>query len=357
MKDLEAFYHDSSGWDCHRLRIERRESRGDRIGIDILIYPQHIRQKTQRHRRFAGTIRATDDIKMIRNLKLSSDGKKIAVERSKNDVELWNQSNTTRSPLLATRQVLGFSPDSQTLVTQGSESIIKFWLPNGQQTQLTDSRHNIQKILAISPSGEEIVTLSTDKVVQFWNVKGSLIRTLSRDANKTTSIQFSPNGKRLASIEENNTIKIWKSDGTFLKTLPGHFEQVTNIIFSPDRQFIATIGNDNLVDLYQVDGTFVKTLVGHDEPITSVSFSPDSRMLASVSGPSRIYFGMSTSNVIKFWDSRNGTPITTIPANNINSVMFSPKVRNYLKTNPNVSESDRNLCDGIGSQKPEREGK
>jgi hypothetical protein len=27
------------------------------------------------------------------------------------------------------------------------------------------------------------------------------------------------------------------------------------------------------------------------------------------------------------------------------------RLRDYLKTNPNVSQSDRTLCDGIGTQK------
>jgi len=78
-------------------------------------------------------------------------------------------------------------------------------------------------------------------------------------------------------------------------------------------------------------GKPLTTLTGHDESVWSISFSPDGKTLASGSW----------DKTVKLWKlDLNFDDLL---------VRGCDWVRDYLKTNPNVS--DRTLCDGIGTQK------
>jgi WD40 repeat protein len=74
----------------------------------------------------------------------------------------------------------------------------------------------------------------------------------------------------------------------------------------------------------------MQVLQGHDDSILSASFSPDGQTLTSVS----------IDGVVKFWNF----DLEDLLMRGCNWV------QDYLQTNPNVSENDRTLCDGI-SQK------
>ncbi|MEH1866362.1 MAG: hypothetical protein V7K69_15340, partial [Nostoc sp.] len=72
---------------------------------------------------------------------------------------------------------------------------------------------------------------------------------------------------------------------------------------------------------------------GYDSSVLSVSFSADGKTLASGSA----------DKTIKLWN---------LPDLELDSLMgrSCDWVRGYLQNNPNVSESDRHLCDGIGKE-------
>jgi WD40 repeat protein len=74
----------------------------------------------------------------------------------------------------------------------------------------------------------------------------------------------------------------------------------------------------------------MQVLQGHDECILGASFSPDGQTLTSVS----------VDGVVKFWSF----DLEALLVRGCNWV------EDYLKTNPNVSQSDRTLCDGIGEK-------
>jgi len=143
------------------------------------------------------------------------------------------------------------------------------------------------------------------------------------------SVSFSPDGQMIASGSVDQTIKLWKRDGTLITTLKGH-DAVWSVSFSPDGQTIASGSDDKTIKLWKRDGTLITTLKGHDAAVRSVSFSPDGQTIASGS----------FDKTIKLWNW------------NIDSLMNlgCSWVHDYLRTNPNVSESDRAMC-GITSKK------
>ncbi|WP_414579649.1 WD40 repeat domain-containing protein, partial [Anabaena sp. CCY 9402-a] len=146
---------------------------------------------------------------------------------------------------------------------------------------------------------------------------------------------FSPDGKTLASGSGDKTIKLWNLEtGKEIRTLNGHSEFVWSVSFSPDGKTLASGSDDKTIKLWNLEtGKEIRTLNGHSERVSSVSFSPDSKTLASGSW----------DNTIKLWNLPD-LELDPLIRNNCDFV------RGYLENNPDVSESDRHLCDGIGSK-------
>ncbi len=88
---------------------------------------------------------------------------------------------------------------------------------------------------------------------------------------------------------------------------------------------------ESTVKLWRLDGTLLQIFHGHSDAVTSVSFSLNGERIASA--------------------SKDGTVI--LWKFNLEDLLLQACdwLQDYLKSNPNVSESDHHLCDGIGTQK------
>ncbi len=140
-------------------------------------------------------------------------------------------------------------------------------------------------------------------------------------------VTFSPDGKMIATAGDDKIAKLWKLDGSSIKTLIGHSFIVSNVAFSPDGQFIATASWDKSIKLWSKYGTLLNTLTGHEGRVFSISFSPDGKTLASTSDDETvILWNLDLDNLM---------------------IRGCNWLHDYLKTNPNLSESDRRICDGI----------
>lgn len=334
----------------------------------------------------------------VQSVTFSPDGQKLASASTDKTIKLWSRTGVLLETLEGhTQRVasVSFSPDGQLIASGSYDKTVKVWSlkEEGMSNILPcpsaplfpcspsvlfslDGHADSVMSVSFSPDSEIIASASKDKTVKLWTRNGRLIKTLTGHTGWVTGVTFSPDGEMLASASDDGTVKLWNRDGRLLRTLEGaHNSFVLGVAFSPDGKMLASAGYDNSVKLWKVDGTLVATLLkGSSDSVTSVSFSPDGLLVASGS----------YDHKVKLW-SRSGTLLKTLTGHkdSVMSVSFSPDgkvlasagrdnrvilwnldlddllvrgcdwVGDYLRTNPNVSDRDRHLCDGVAA-KPNR---
>ena len=310
----------------------------------------------------------------VKGVAFSHDGQIIASGSDDNTVKLWNLDGK----LVETFQghsdeiwQVSFSPDSQIIASASGDRTIKLWTGDGTLTATLEGHSAAVNGIAFSPDGNRIASASDDKTAKLWTLDGALVETFQGHSDEVDGVAFSPDGNMIASASNDKTLKLWNLDGTLLRDLQGHRDEIWGVSFSPDGQIIASASGDGTVKLWNSDGTLAADLQGHSAGVNEVSFSPDGQIIASASD----------DKTVKLW-TRDGALLNTLNGHDdaVKGVSFSPNgqtiasasvdktvilwdlervldldqlmaygcdwVRDYLNTNPNVSERDRRLCAG-----------
>ncbi|MGD1806069.1 AAA-like domain-containing protein [Dapis sp. BLCC M126] len=300
-------------------------------------------------------------------------------------------------------QSISFSPDSQTIASASYDNTVKLWSLDGELLKVFGGHNSPVYGVSFSPTENILASTGADETVILWNLQNRL-KTLVGHNSLIYKIEFSKDGKKLYSASQDGTIKIWQTkngklsatikgklpkssvwssdgkmkavadynkvkilsdEGKLLLTLERHSAGIRDIRFSPDNRKIATASYDGTVKIWLTNGKLLHTLI-HTGQVNSIDFSPDSQIL--VSG--------STDGILRVWHF-NGTLLKSLDTHqaNVLSVRFSPdgqilasaasdgkiilwnlnldnlleqacqQVYDYLQTNPNVSQSDRLICE------------
>ncbi len=181
--------------------------------------------------------------------------------------------------------------------------------------------------LSLSRDGKTLVTAGTDGIIRVWDVaSGQMQRTLAGHTNSTYKADFSPNEKLIASSSRDTTARIWDfTTGRELYKLTGFKCSVKSVAFSPDGKTLSVVGNDGMLKLWDVEtGKELKSLVHSNSPdvdvsIYSVVFSRDGK---------KIYAG-NGDGTISEWDAASGKETNVWKAHNdtIIALAFSPDYR------------------------------
>ncbi|AOW99991.1 hypothetical protein BJP34_11475 [Moorena producens PAL-8-15-08-1] len=321
----------------------------------------------------------------VTRFSFSRDGQTLASGSDDNTIKHWNlETGKVIRTLIGhdgAVNSVSFSRDGQTLASGSEDKTIKHWnLETGKVIRTLIGHDGAVNSVSFSRDGQTLASGSEDKTIKHWNLEtGKVIRTLIGHDGAVNSVSFSRDGQTLASGSDDNTIKLWNLEtGKVIRTLIGHDGAVNSVSFSRDGQILASGSTDNTIKLWNLEtGTEIRTLIGHTNIVNSVSFSRDGQTLASGSD----------DNTIKHWNLETGKVIHTLIEHDgaVNSVSFSRDgqtlasgsldntiklfriklfrnldlnldslmaktcdwLRHYLENNPNVSESDRQLCDKV----------
>ncbi len=316
----------------------------------------------------------------VRKVTFSPDGQMIATASDDSQVKIWSRKGKLLKTLrgILVRRGLSFSPDNQIIasgdVRDVKEHTVRLWNLDTTLHKTLRGHNNWVYDVSFSPDGGTIASASGDKTVKLWDREGKLLKTLNGHEDAVNRVSFSPDGGTIASASDDQTVKLWSPDGTLLTTLPGHQDKVLDVSFSPDGNLFASASDDKTVKLWRRNGTLLTTLKEHEQSVRSVGFSLDGKILASGS----------EDYTVKLW-KLDGTLLKTLEGhrNKVRSVSFSPDGKtlasasddetvilwnldeplnsnlehllkracdwlyDYLKTNPNVSDSDKDICDGM----------
>ncbi|MEG4351544.1 AAA-like domain-containing protein [Microcoleus sp. LAD1_D3] len=318
----------------------------------------------------------------IWDVDFSPDGQMLASAGADWSFKLWARDGTLlksfagykaaiRSVAFLSGASFANTANAPILAASSGDKTIKFWQFDGTLLKtITGHKAGVWDISA-SPDGQLLASASDDKTVKLWKPDGTLLKTFQGHRARVYDVDFTPDGKRLVSASEDGTARLWSLDGRFSKTLKGHGSGVWEVAISPDGRTLATASMDDTIKLWTSDGTLLKTFKGNTRGMMAVDFSPDGQML--VAGGS--------SGALKLWKT-DGTEITALTGHegNVWGVAFSPdgkqiasvgddrtvilwdlerilqldplayacdRVWDYLRTNADVKEEDRHLCDRI----------
>ncbi len=286
---------------------------------------------------------------------ISPDGKTIATVGADRSVKLWSQDGTLLHSLKGHQgniKRIAFSPDGNMVASSSSDRTIKLWRVNG--TEIATLRGHTAGTwgVAFSPDGSTLVSSSGDKTVKLWRLaavlnykreldspsevksEDSLFKTFPGHNSAVIDVAFSQNGELIASVSEDRTAKLWTRDGKLLHTLRGHDSGIWSVAFSHDSQTIATGSNDGTIKLWKSDGTLLTNLIGHSAGVKGLAFAADGKTLASAS----------EDKTIILWNLEQSVELDRLVAAGCNWV------RDYLRTNAELKDEDRHLCDGINDR-------
>ncbi|AKG20277.1 nSTAND1 domain-containing NTPase [Calothrix sp. 336/3] len=331
---------------------------------------------------------------LIYSLNFSPDAKQLITVGNDNTIRLWNLDTEIdiqpEKQLPNPIQKISFSPDSKQIATLEAGTIHLWDISSGQQLrEFSERKYSEESQLIFHPQGKQLAIIEPNdqsNTIHLLNLSSGKVSQLPGEYLSVSGLSFSPNGKRLAifenvshETEDTGSLRLldltkqkeqktgWnlKSSETIWKSDSKGNEQIlaarADVLHTVDNVEVwNTLSNKQLASLFVGRGTM--------RDLSQISFNRDGSLVA-------LSFGWET----KLWDWQNNQSISFIHSSENNEVKFSKispdgkilavvdqqdkvkllylggfeelvtrgckQVRDYLQNNPNVSESDRHLCE------------
>jgi WD40 repeat protein len=312
---------------------------------------------------------------------VSPDGKTLVSAGSDGLIKLWQPDGTLlktvsghRAPII----YLAFSPDGTQFASSSFDGTLRLWQADGTAIRtITGGDARLAGRAAFHPTAPEFAIGSEAQVVRRLQLDGTQLSAISTQSRLTSSVAWHPQGTQLA-IGDGETIRlVAMAAGGISLDLVGHESRINDLDFLSNGRMLASASDDRTVRLWDVvTGETMQVLTGHTDLIWDVTFAPES----SLAELDDLYLATgSADNTIKLW-GQDGTLHTTLDRHTakVLRLAFSPDgqylfsasndntvirwnlpaimtldpvdhacrwVADYLKTNADLSEGDRQLCD------------
>lgn len=248
-------------------------------------------------------------IAWVSSLSFSPDGQTVATNGQDGSILVWNVQTGHLDRLSghdAPVCAVVFNPGGQILASVNDDRTVGLWdVQTHQCLRVLRGHQDIVRAIAFDTSGQYLASGSCDHTIRIWDVHtGECLRVLQGYASGVFTLAFIPNAQQLIGGSFDQTIRIWDlQTGECLRVLRGHTGGVWSTAISRNGQILATGGGDRTVRLWNLQtGNCLQVLHEHTSWVTSVLFSSDGRFL--VSG--------SDDRTIKLWDMKTGGCIRTL---------------------------------------------
>lgn len=262
----------------------------------------------------------------IKSLAFTPDSQTLISGGSDNDgiIRLWNTTTGKRRGIInrahqtAIESVV-ISPDGQTLASGGDDNTINLWnLKNNKFTRSFVGHTSNVLSLAVTPNGKVLVSGALDGIRMWDLLQQRPLATLTRFDNLIYTVAISPDGQTLASGDNIGVVKLWDlSTGKLIRTVPGaHANTVTKLVFTPDGNTLISASRDRTIKLWNASsGELVRTLTGHNNWVNTIAINPNGQTLAS-----------GGRDGIKLWNLTTGELLNTLYGHSdwVSAITFSP---------------------------------
>ncbi|MBD1815243.1 AAA-like domain-containing protein [Microcoleus vaginatus DQ-U2] len=266
----------------------------------------------------------------------SPDSQTIATASNDTTVKLWSRDGTLLQTLRGHSALVwyvAFSPDGETIASVSADNTIKLWHRDGTLRQTLTSYGSTARRVAFSPDGQLLIAAGSENSVEMWHRDGTLLTSLTGHSSVVCKVNFSPDGQTIVCGCADGTVKLWRRDGTLLQTINAHGGAVCGLTFTPDGSTLVTGGADKMVKLWHQDGTLIETAIGHSGAVRATAVSSDGHFIASGG----------EDNTLILWNLEQILKLDLLEYG-------CDWVRDYLRTNADVKEEDRHLCDAVGDR-------
>ena len=266
-------------------------------------------------------------------ISVSSTGEFVATSSGQWDglARLWNLKTSKALDLKGHDSVIlaiGFSPNTQYLVTAGGDSVARVWETESGRELAVLRGHTAPIFSAVfSPDNELLVTASLDRTARVWEVRtGSLVTVLRGHTEPAVSAAFSYDGKLVTTASADGTCRIWDLTTASTTTeLLGHSDDIRKIVFSSDGKSLVTASSDSTARIWDTNsGNSIGELVGHNGPILSAAYTPDTQSIITVGSDKtvRVWKGPATIKETSL-EGYTGTIWTAAISRNTDLVLIS----------------------------------
>ena len=204
--------------------------------------------------------------------------------------------------------------NGQTLISSGSDRLIKVWDLSTERQLLTLQGHGAAvNDLELDRTGHLVLSASEDKTVRIWQIPSGEERFLLRLGSEwATQVVISPDTQTAITSCNDNTLKFWhvgtQNTGELLKSLQGHQGLITSLGLSHDGELLVSGSEDRTLRLWQPHKAQLLTVLrGHQEGVNCLAMSTP-WMELPLSAQQLIVSG-SSDQTIRLWDGQQGTEL------------------------------------------------
>jgi RNA polymerase sigma factor (sigma-70 family) len=207
---------------------------------------------------------------------LSPDGRTQAVAGRDEPVSLWDTATGTvrlrlRGELARGGFGLAFSPDGKTLATNATgpyeyadHTTVALWdAATGEPLRHFRLPTCFVNTLRFTPDGRTLLTVGSEPVVRLWDAAtGRPALHWPAHAGEVKALDFTPDGRSLVSGSLDGSVRVWEvSSGRQVRELAGHRWRCDVVTASPVGPAVLSGGADGCVRMQDRDGRELRRLL------------------------------------------------------------------------------------------------